>query len=50
MNVRVVSPAAERHKTYDLGKLGNFKKIPEMLRFNRGYPAIHPKPNFDDFW
>ena len=27
-------------------KLGNFKKIPEMLGFDGEYPAVHPKARF----
>ena len=27
-------------------KLGNFKKIPEMLEFDGEYSAIYPKPRF----
>ena len=34
---------AERLKTYDLRKLGNFKKIPEKFGFDGEYPAVHPK-------
>ena len=30
----------------DLRKLGNFKKISEMLRFDGAYPAVHPKTKF----
>ena len=41
MNVRVASAVAERLK--DLRKLGNFKKITEMLGFDGKYPAVHPK-------
>ena len=40
MNVRVASRVAERVKTQ---KLGNFKKIPEMLGYDGQYPAAHPK-------
>ena len=29
-----------------LRKLGNFKKIPEMLGFNGEFPAVHPKAKF----
>ena len=42
-NVRVTSWAAKRLKAYDVRKLGNFKKIPDMLRFDGKYPATHPK-------
>ena len=27
-------------------KLGNFKKIPEMLGFEGDYPSVHPKIEF----
>ena len=43
VHVRVASRVAERLKTRDLTKLGNFKKISEMLGFDGEYPAIHPK-------
>ena len=33
-------------KTLDLRKLGNFKKIFEMLGFDDEYPAGHPKGKF----
>ena len=36
-------------ETYDLRKLGNFKKIPEMLGFDDEYPAVHPKAKFWGF-
>ena len=29
-----------------LKKLGNFKKIPEMLGFDSDYAAVHPKAKF----
>ena len=45
-NVRVASQVVERLKTEDLRKLGNFKKIPEMLGFDGEYPATHPKGKF----
>ena len=45
MNVRV----AERSKTYDFKKLGDFKKIPKMLGFDRERPAGHQKLNFNVF-
>ena len=45
--MRVASRVAERRKTWDLRKLGNFKEIPEMLRIPHGIymPLIpwHPK-------
>ena len=40
----VASGVAERLKT--LRKLGNFKKIPEMLRFDGQYSADNPKGKF----
>ena len=39
VNVRV----AERLKTEDRKKLGNFKKIPEMLGLDGEYPAVQRK-------
>ena len=33
-------------KNYDFRKLGNFKKIPELLEFDGEYPAGHPKAKF----
>ena len=44
MNVRVVLRVAERHKTCDLWKSANFKKIPEMLGIDEDYPTR--KANF----
>ena len=41
VNVRVASRAAERLKTWDLRKLGNFKKIPKI--FDGEFPAVQPK-------
>ena len=41
--VRVTSQTTKRFKTEDLRKLGNFKKIPEMLGFDCEYPVIHSK-------
>ena len=29
-----------------LRKLGNFKKIPEIIGFDGKYPAVHPKAKF----
>ena len=46
MNLRVASGVPEQLKTYDLRKLGNFKKIPQMLGFHDEYPAVHPKTKF----
>ena len=45
VNVRVASRIVERLKTYDLKKLGNFKKIPK-LGFDGEYPTHHPKDKF----
>ena len=45
MNVRF----ALRVNNLRLGKLGNFKKIPEMLGFDGEYPAVHPKAKFWSF-
>ena len=39
-NVRVVSRVAE------LQKLGNFKKISEMLGYDGKHPADHPQSKF----
>ena len=49
MNVRVASRVAERLKTEDLRKLGNFKEIPEMLGFDGEYTNVHPKAKFNVF-
>ena len=46
VNVRVASRVAERLKTWDLRKLGNFKKIPEMLGFDGEFPIVRPKAKF----
>ena len=40
--MRVASRVAERVKTYDLTKLVNFNKTPEMLRVDGMYSAGHP--------
>ena len=42
-------PVAERLKTYDFKKLGDFKKIPKTLGFDRECPAGPQKPNFNVF-
>ena len=39
VNVRVASRVAER-------KLGNFKKIPEMLGFDGEFPVVHRNAKF----
>ena len=46
VNVRVASRVAERLKTKYLRKLGNFKKIPQMLGFDGEYPAVPLKAKF----
>ena len=47
VNVRVASRVAEPPKTYyDLRRLVNFKKIAEILGFDRVYTASHPKAKF----
>ena len=46
VNVRVASRVVERIKTEGLGKLGNFKKIPEMHGFDGEYPAVYPEAKF----
>ena len=46
VNVRVAPRVAERLKTWNLRKLGNFKKIPEILGFDGKYPAVQPKAKF----
>ena len=42
-NIRVASRVPERLKTYNLRKLGDLKRIPEMLGFDGQYSAAHPK-------
>ena len=42
----VASRVAERRKTKDLGKLGNFKKIVEIFEIDDEFPAGHPKSRF----
>ena len=39
-------PTQEKKKTYDLRKIGNYKKIPEMPGFDGKYAADHPKAKF----
>ena len=46
VNLRVASRTAERLKTWDPRKLGNFKKMLEMLGFDDEYPTVHPKAEF----
>ena len=43
---RVNSPVTKQFKTWDLSKLGNFKKMPAMLGIDGEYPAGHPKSIF----
>ena len=43
VNVRVTSRVAKRLTSWDIRKLGNFKKTPELLEFDDEYPASHPK-------
>ena len=43
VNVGVASRVAERLKTQNLRKLGNFKKNTEMFGFDGEYPAAQPK-------
>ena len=43
VNVRVASWVSERFKTWDLGKLRNFKKSLKRLEFNVEYSAGHAK-------
>ena len=45
-SVRVASRVPERLKPSDLRKLGNFKKIPQMLEFEGEYTGGYPKANF----
>ena len=49
VGVRVAKWVAERVKTYDLRKLRNFCKNPEMLGFDGEYPADYPKGKFWHF-
>ena len=46
VDMRVASRVAQGLKTCDLRKLGHFKKIPEILRFDGEYPGGHPKEKF----
>ena len=50
VNVWVVSRVAKRLNTYDLRKLGSFKKISEMLGYDGEYPAVHRKAKFCFFF
>ena len=45
--MRVASRDAERLKTQNFRKLGNFKKIPEKHGADGMCPAHHQKPNFN---
>ena len=49
VSVRVASRIAERLKTQDLRKLGNLKKIPEILGIDGEYPTVQPKSKFGRF-
>ena len=44
--MRVASRAAERLKPRILGKLSNFREIPEMLGVDGKYLAARPKSKF----
>ena len=46
VGVQVAKRVAERLKTYDLRKLQNLSKIPEMLGFDGEYPAGYLKGTF----
>ena len=46
VNLQVASQVAKLLKTYDLRKLRNFKKIPEMLGFDGEFPFVHQKAKF----
>ena len=50
VNVRVASQVAKQLKTWNLKKLWNFKKIPEMLWVNGEYPAVDPRAKFWRFF
>ena len=39
-------PTQERKRLRIFSKLGNLKKIPEILGFDGKYPAVHPKAKF----
>ena len=49
MNVWVVSRVDKRLKTWDLRKLGNFKKIAEKLGIDGKSLAVCREPNFESF-
>ena len=42
----VTTHVAEQLKTYNLRKLGNFKKMSETLGYDGEYPSGHPKGKF----
>ena len=46
MSLRVAEQVAEQCETQYFGKLGNFKKIPEILGFDSKYSAGHSKAKF----
>ena len=49
IEIWVASQAAERLKTWDPRKSGNFSKINKMLGFYDAYPAGHPKAKYRCF-
>ena len=49
VSVRVASRIAERLKTQDLRKLGNLRKIPEILGIDGEYPTVQLKSKFGRF-
>ena len=46
VNVRVASRVTERRKTFEVKKLENFNKIPEILGFDGQYTTAHPQGKF----
>ena len=46
VNVWTASQVVERLKTYYIRKVGNYKKIPDKLRFDGTYSANHLKAKF----
>ena len=46
MNVRVAPRVTERGKTFEVKKIENFNKIPEMLGFDGEYTTAHPQGRF----
>ena len=47
VNIPIASQVAERLKTLDCKKAGNFKKTLEILGIKGKDPTSHPKPIFD---